>query len=547
MAIIVLLLALMIWTSYLAYKSFRKPGKHLGFPVSLLFTGVAIFGLAFILELLSSSLEAMLLWNNLAYVGLALLMLGLGLLLLNYLGWVDQWDKRSLVIFSVMPVLTIVMVATNEWTSFYYSKVGVGDFMGHSFLDTERALGYLITVGYVLLLCAVILILIIRSLFGAIQTNLTHMAVLGGSILIAMVLTALPNPFAQFPSAFLLFVSLSLLSYPVYVVTFKEGIFAWSLSYKAVLDLSTDIKMIIDRGRILYYNQQAANVLGDPPEIPDIINDHIADQGTRTPNHEIMLRIGDEQLYYDFEAIPLTSRIGIYQATMVSMKDVTDEVRTRDALSLANEKLKLLSSISRHDMINQLTVVSGMAYLLEDILDNERSSRVLTSMNKAADAIHRQLMFMKDFDQVGSSNPEWLRLEDVVSEAVGQHELDEIQFDYQAGSYQIFADPLFPKVFENLIHNTLFHGKDVSNIVVGTEETEQGLHIHYRDDGEGIPTDFRDVLFEKGEGTDSGLGLYLVKNILEVAGMTIEEESLGRKGVDFVITVPPGAYRVDSS
>jgi signal transduction histidine kinase len=50
-------------------------------------------------------------------------------------------------------------------------------------------------------------------------------------------------------------------------------------------------------------------------------------------------------------------------------------------------------------------------------------------------------------------------------------------------------------------------------------------------------------IFEQGFGKNTGLGLFLSREILAITGLTITENSVPGKGARFEITVPKGAYR----
>ncbi len=543
MAALLVLLALFVWTAFLTYKALERRSVALGTPIILVLVGVSLSSLFTATELVSSTFLTMYISIVFQYVAFGFLLLGLGLLFFNYLGWVDQWDLRSAIVLGIVPLFLILLVATDPWTSFYYRSLIVSEFSGYSYLVTERSWGYWILVSYVVFLCVGVLVLILRSFTGALETNVLHMAVLFTAVIGSIFMSLLPNPFALIPSAYIISIGLGIMAYPIYVVTFKEGVFTWSLSYRMVLDRSSDIKVIIHDDLVLYSNRKAKDVLGDPPQLPLEIQESLVDMGKLSIYEDIKVVEDGEERYYDFDILPLTSRIGRYQATMVSMKDTTDEVRAREALKLANEKLHLLSSISRHDMLNQLTILTGMNYMLENILTDERSQRMTRSMTNAIDAIIRQLMFMKDYDLIGSTPPEWVRLSDVLDEAAENQDIEDVEIRSEMDDYEIYADPMLPKVFDNLLHNTLNHGADVSFISLKTEETADGLNIHYSDDGGGILPEFHDKLFEKGTGHHSGLGLFLSKQILDVTALDITENGVPGQGVNFKIHVPMGKYK----
>jgi signal transduction histidine kinase len=110
---------------------------------------------------------------------------------------------------------------------------------------------------------------------------------------------------------------------------------------------------------------------------------------------------------------------------------------------------------------------------------------------------------------------------------------------------KVLADPLFEKIFYNLIDNTLRYGGDgTKHIQISSEETTHGLTIIVEDDGAGVAAEDRPHLFTKGFGKNTGLGLFLTREILSITGIEIRETGMPGKGARFEITVPKGTYRI---
>lgn len=107
----------------------------------------------------------------------------------------------------------------------------------------------------------------------------------------------------------------------------------------------------------------------------------------------------------------------------------------------------------------------------------------------------------------------------------------------------IFADAMISRVFSNLLDNSVRHSGNVSAIRVSCSESADGLIINWEDNGVGIPHDEKDRIFERGYGKNTGLGLFLAREILSITGMSIIETGKEGEGVRFQITVPKGNYR----
>ncbi len=546
MAALALCLALAALVMALLALSMKEPEVQLAAPVRLILAGTAVFGLGFAMEMLFNDWSWLLFWNSVQYVGLGLLLVGFGLLLMNYLGIVEGWDRRSILLASVVPLFILVMVSSDPWHGLYYASIERSHFAGYSYLETTREIGWAVTVGYIMLLCLGVLAQILRSLTGATSANVVHMSVLAAAVILGMGSSLLPNPVAQIPTTLVIFSVLSVMALPLYQVTFRGGLSLHTLSYRQVLDLSPDIKVMMgEDGRVIYSNQRAKEALGDPPSLPYGIKAFLEGGHMGYSMEEVDLVLEGERRHYSFDAMPLSSRNGVYQGIMVSMRDITPEVRIRNEVQMANEKLRLMSSISRHDILNQLTVISGSAYLLEEMVDPQAARRIVGPMQRAVDSMNRQLSFMRDHERLGENEPGWQALQDAAEEAAGRHNLGDIDVSIDVKGIELWADPMLPKVFSNLIDNSLVHGEGVSSIAISADESNGLLRIIYRDDGGGIPPQYRDGLFDKGVGRNSGLGLFLSRSILELTGIGIREEGPQGEGVEFIIEAPPGKWRAE--
>jgi len=103
------------------------------------------------------------------------------------------------------------------------------------------------------------------------------------------------------------------------------------------------------------------------------------------------------------------------------------------------------------------------------------------------------------------------------------------------------------RVFLNIFDNAIRHGGNVNRITVGCEEAQEGLVISIGDNGTGIAAAEKEKIFGRGYGKNTGLGLFLVREILSITGITIRETGEPGKGARFEIVVPKGAWRAGNS
>ena len=131
-----------------------------------------------------------------------------------------------------------------------------------------------------------------------------------------------------------------------------------------------------------------------------------------------------------------------------------------------------------------------------------------------------------------------------VRRAAAQLPLADISLKVQFDGISIYADPLIEKVFYNLMENTVRHGEHVTEILLSLEKTDDVLTILYEDNGVGITPEFKEKIFIRGFGKHTGLGLFLIREILSITGITIAETGEYGKGVRFAIRVPNDRYRL---
>lgn len=224
----------------------------------------------------------------------------------------------------------------------------------------------------------------------------------------------------------------------------------------------------------------------------------------------------------------------------------TEELKkSEDALRMANRKLNLLSGITRHDIKNQLMALKTYILLSNDSCRNtEELAGFFSKSEIIAETIERQINFTKDYEDMGVNAPVWQYVNKLVQSATAELPMNNIQIVSEQPDLEVFADPLLVKVFYNLIDNALrYGGEKMTTIRLTHREDAAGCVLVIEDDGAGIRPEMKRVLFTKGAGTHTGLGLFLTREILGITGMTIEETGLPGQGARFEIHIPRGVYR----
>jgi PAS domain S-box-containing protein len=235
---------------------------------------------------------------------------------------------------------------------------------------------------------------------------------------------------------------------------------------------------------------------------------------------------------------PVIDGQGRIVASLASFIDITERKRAEQTIHETNKKINLLTSITRHDVANQVAVLRGFSKIAlrknpdPDIVD------LLEKIDTAGATIARHIAFTKTYQELGMHAPGWHR----ISELVAHQKMHGITLSCSCEA-EVFSDPMIEKVFTNLIDNAARHGEHVSTITVNCKPGPDGLVITVEDNGIGVPLDKKERIFEKGYGKHTGFGLFLAREILGITGITIHETGICGKSARFEIHVPKGKYR----
>jgi PAS domain S-box-containing protein len=224
--------------------------------------------------------------------------------------------------------------------------------------------------------------------------------------------------------------------------------------------------------------------------------------------------------------------------------NITKRKRAEEAFQQMSKKISILSSATRHDINNKLTILSGYTQL---ILADAQDPKIIKYVNieeKAIDDITKILKFTKEYEKVGIDVAQWQNLADVVSRGVSQVDLGSIKFLNETRGYSVFADPLLERVFFNLADNAVRFGEKVTDIHAWCEQRDGNLVVLFEDNGKGITPPHKERIFDRGFGKNTGLGLFITKEILAVTGFVIRETGDYEKNSRFEIMVPKGKFKV---
>ena len=279
-------------------------------------------------------------------------------------------------------------------------------------------------------------------------------------------------------------------------------------------------------------------------DLETLIRDLLKNPEPYTHNENENLRKNGDRVWVSWTNKPIADENGQFTGLLSIGTDINERRKAERALQQANEKLNLMNSITRHDILNKLTVVRGYIELMGTTLMDTKVTNYLTKEKEAVMAIEEQIAFTRIYQDLGVQGPRWQKVEASVRKAAAQIDLHPVTLTCTVEGLELYADPLLERVFYNLADNAIRYGKTLTEIRVRSEERNGSLILIWEDNGIGIPASDKNAIFNRGFGKNTGLGLFLVREILSITGMSITETGEPGKGSRFEIAVPDGAYRL---
>jgi len=312
--------------------------------------------------------------------------------------------------------------------------------------------------------------------------------------------------------------------------------------------------MIIDAGthEIIDLNPAAAKMIGRTKDqiLHNVCHTFIcpAEQGNCpiTDLHQVMDNAERVLLTADGKRVDIIKYVVPFDlhgraCLLETFIDNTERKRLGDAILRTNKQLSLLSGVTRHDIINKISVIQGNIAIARKRGPEQDYTALLDKLESTADGILSQVEFTRLYQALGTKKPEWQKPGTFVA---AEHLPDSVTVRNEPGELEIYADLMLEKVFHNLADNSIRHGGNVTEIRLHTHVDPEGLTIMFEDNGIGIPAEEKEKIFKRGYGKHTGLGLFLVREILSITGITIRETGKAGKGARFEIHVPDNAYRL---
>jgi PAS domain S-box-containing protein len=234
---------------------------------------------------------------------------------------------------------------------------------------------------------------------------------------------------------------------------------------------------------------------------------------------------------------------GDQDVVLTLCRDISDRKRINVALQQARNKLNLLNAVTFQDIQTAAFSLSAYQELVKTVLADPKARSYLEKQELFLKKMIDTLDFAKNYQEMGIHQPRWQNVRQVFLYAISHLDFLKMKQNLLLDNLEIFSDPLFEKALFNIMENVLRHGVSATEVSLRYEEKKDYLLLVIEDNGVGIPPEEKNMIFDRGYGKGSGLGLFLVREVLSITGMTIRETGVRDKGTRFEIMVPRGVYR----
>jgi len=525
---------------------------------TLLFAAATLWNLGDAGEFMSITPAAKFLCVCVEYPGMVVVPVAWFLILLYYTGNSRLITKKTLALFMAVPVFTVAAVVTNPFHHLYYkeiiSVVEQGTFVG---IYLHGPLFWLF-IAYSYGLFFVGFALIIARFWGshAIYRTQMYLILLATAIpLLANILYNTgggPIPHVNFTP--LLFALSGLIA--AYGISRYQFLSLMPVAHDRVFSTIADgIIVVDDKGDICDTNPAAEHMLGVSSDrlIAQPVQETFPTAMGVLPNagpddppviREVAINLAGQPQYYETSCISFDPRIpGRSLYRLIVLRDITRRKHAETALADANRKLGLMTSITRHDILNQITALDCFLELSSGMAQSREEKEYIAKEREIIANIQGQIEFTREYQDLGTKAAQWQDLHNLISRAAAQSNPGKVAINNAVPAVEVFADPMLEKVFLNLISNAVSYGQTITSVSFTGNVRNGEFLVVCEDNGIGIPEEDKPRLFTRGFGKHTGFGLFLSREILSITGFTIEETGTPGRGARFEIRVPAGVWR----
>ena len=257
-------------------------------------------------------------------------------------------------------------------------------------------------------------------------------------------------------------------------------------------------------------------------------------------------------------AINLLSPVGLQLGTVVQRKRLDTALREAyEELQQKNEQMEQFVHTVSHDLKSPLVTIGGVLGMLKEELQEGRLDDAGEIIATGEDTVERMQGLIDDLLKLSRlgrvvSELQTVELQPLIEELIRSHQ---VELDRQSVTVELTLDEpcvsadrnRLAEIFDNLLVNALKYACDgpEPRIEIGSRSADGEVRLFVRDNGPGIePQQHENIfgLFQQLDGTDegSGVGLAIVRRIMEVHHGRVWVESSVGEGATFWLAFPVG-------
>ncbi|MHA2074420.1 MAG: ATP-binding protein, partial [Candidatus Hodarchaeales archaeon] len=254
------------------------------------------------------------------------------------------------------------------------------------------------------------------------------------------------------------------------------------------------------------------------------------------------LKMNNQEFWYNARLSSRKTISGEFEGITVVARDITQRKK-------AETTVNFLHTVLRHDLGNKLHVIEGYLTLINRLNLSEKEYEFISIALDACRegrALIAKIDTLKDMDRELLEETKQIELIPVMMSVIKEHKNQsakegfKIDFNIDNSKYNILGGSLLREVFSNVLENSLNHSNG-SLIKITIQEVDKEIEIIIEDNGKGIPEQLKEDIFKRGikgkTSKGSGIGLYIVKTIIEAYGGTICVDNAPQGGTQFIITL----------
>jgi signal transduction histidine kinase len=565
------------------YSHIRGHSNHQHY-FTFMMVMVSFWALVSTLESASTEISAKIFWSKFEYIGSLSTAAFFFRVSIGVAEIRDNRLTRNFWAFWILPVLLILLAATNEmhhlvWTGFSWNP------NGNNILIYHHAIGFYLSVGYSLTLVAIAQIIIIQAL-PKMPLVFKRQA---WSIIIACIFPFLAAIIYATGNEPVEGLNIIVMSFLVSGIVLLFGITQYKMfdiapfARKRLTEMLKDgILMVDTQNKIIFHNPSASRLLNiqskyfysDLKEIDwlfDACSEHLTDNIT---DKELTVQ-APEDIWLNIQIIRIFDERSVFKGNLMVLRNITRSMKLeieaerlnqelaishKQLLELNAQKDKILSIIG-HDLKTSFHQITSLAMILneeEGSFDQKTTASLMNDILKASEngaEILSQLLSWakahKESTKIIADNINLhTLLEQVVENTSAFAQSKNIQIINNIPTQaSAFAEMnMITIVFRNLLNNAIKFSFEYGKIYLSATYDNNKVTICIKDEGIGINEKDISLLFTKDlhskPGTKgekgTGLGLLLSQELLTKNNGSIKVQSKPGKGAEFVVSLPLG-------